>query len=336
MDTEIFKKQPHVGAAAFSNIDYILIILFKSKRGDFYMKVISTQEIYKSLTQYGDYGFVMNSEEKFHDLIMSAIRDILQTIDSKRVVFLAGPSGSGKTTTANRIKNELENYGVPVLRISMDDYFLSLIDRKEVKSFEDPRCVDMELLKEHIPMLLDGREVRSPRYNFVRGTSELGSIISLPKNGVIICEGIHALNSELFNEFKGMCRGIYVAPRTRVSLGNEIFSPQELRLARRILRDSALRGKTPSQVITQSISVDEGEKQYIDPFKEKASIHIDTFLEYELCVIAYMLSETNKIEQIDDSSLLHKILLSIPRINPKCVPQDSILREFIGGICHEK
>ena len=295
-------------------------------------RIITLDDMYNSLNQLGTYGFVIACEEDYHDRVMHAVNDILKTIKSKRIIFLAGPSGSAKTTTANRIKEQLENYGVPVLRISMDDYFLSLSDRVNIKSYESPKCVDWDTLTNHLYELLEGHKVRSRIYNFVRGISELGPIISLPTNGVIICEGIHALNPDLFNKFKGICKGIYVAPRTRIeNQDRKILHPQDLRLARRILRDSRTRGRGVTQIMKQAISVDKGEALYITPFKEKASIHIDTSLDYEICVISKILHQTGYIYEMNKDSLLYEILSVVPRyIGEKHVPQNSILKEFIG------
>lgn len=295
------------------------------------IRVINIGDIRKKIEDVGPYGFVMECEEAYHDKILHAVGDVIQTAKTKRIIFIAGPSGSTKTTTANRIKAQLENYGFPVLRISMDDYFLSIADRRDVKSFEDPGCLNWDLLISDIHRLLAGETVRMPIYNFIRGVSETGSIARLPAGGIILCEGIHALNSEIFDRFKGDCKGIYVAPRTRFADSNgNILEPQQLRLARRILRDSRTRGKSIDEIVTQAKSVDNGEIEFINPFKEKASIHIDTSLDYELCVIARILKEENIIIDINNNLLLYSFLEHMPKNIPeKCVPQNSILREFI-------
>jgi uridine kinase len=69
------------------------------------------------------------------------------------VVALTGPSGSGKTTTAMRLQEYLQNLGVKVCLLSMDNFFLPLDKRPpEATDWESPYCVDVDtLLTLHLP-----------------------------------------------------------------------------------------------------------------------------------------------------------------------------------------
>ena len=46
-----------------------------------------------------------------------------------KLVIFSAPSGSGKTTTAMRLREYLENLGVKVCMLSMDNFFLPLDQR---------------------------------------------------------------------------------------------------------------------------------------------------------------------------------------------------------------
>ena len=65
---------------------------------------------------------VLHCEEVFHDKVSAAAAAILTGGRDKRIVALTGPSGSGKTTTAMRLRDYLENLGVKVCLLSMDNF----------------------------------------------------------------------------------------------------------------------------------------------------------------------------------------------------------------------
>ena len=85
-------------------------------------------------------------------------------------VSLTGPSGSGKTTTAMRLREYLENLGVKVCMLSMDNFFLPLDQRPpEASDWESPYCVNRQWLIDDIHRLMDGELVKLPVYNFKNG-----------------------------------------------------------------------------------------------------------------------------------------------------------------------
>ena len=93
------------------------------------MRVIDLDNI--NLAMRNEEQFVLRCEEVFHDKISSAAATILAGKDKKPIVALTGPSGSGKTTTAMRLQQYLENLGVKVCMLSMDNFFLPLDQRPE-------------------------------------------------------------------------------------------------------------------------------------------------------------------------------------------------------------
>ena len=88
------------------------------------MRVIDIENITEAMRD--DTRFVLRCEEVFHDKISAAAASILMNKSKKPLVCLTGPSGSGKTTTAMRLKAYLENLGVKVCLLSMDNFFLPL------------------------------------------------------------------------------------------------------------------------------------------------------------------------------------------------------------------
>ena len=101
------------------------------------MRVIDMADIIRAMQN--ETQFVLRCEEVFHDKISSACASILSAQPQKPFVCLTGPSGSGKTTTAMRLKEYLENLGVKVCLLSMDNFFLPLDQRPPEARSEERR-----------------------------------------------------------------------------------------------------------------------------------------------------------------------------------------------------
>ncbi|MBR7150545.1 MAG: adenylyl-sulfate kinase [Oscillospiraceae bacterium] len=304
------------------------------------MRVIDIENI--NLSMRDDTRFVLRCEEVFHDKISSAAASILMSKREKPLVCLTGPSGSGKTTTAMRLKAYLENLGVKVKLLMMDNFFLSADQRppEAQNDWESPYCVDRELLIDSIHRLADGETVEVPTFDFKTGSRAASFTMEGDRDAIIISEGIHMLNPLIFDRVRDMATGLYVAPRTRIiTADDKIVRPEQLRVARRMIRDYNNRGHSLRDTVIRAESVDRGELRYIMPNKPNASIHIDTFHDYEPCILARYLKEIPEFyEQLDDAFIeehgltdLIKVVNSVPPLRTDYVPRDSIVREFVGG-----
>ena len=304
------------------------------------MRVIDIENI--NLSMRDDTRFVLRCEEVFHDKISSAAASILMSKREKPLVCLTGPSGSGKTTTAMRLKAYLENLGVKVKLLMMDNFFLSADQRppEAQNDWESPYCVDRELLIDSIHRLADGETVEVPTFDFKTGSRAASFTMEGDRDAIIIAEGIHMLNPLIFDRVRDMATGLYVAPRTRIiTADDKIVRPEQLRVARRMIRDYNTRGHSLRDTVIRAESVDRGELRYIMPNKPNASIHIDTFHDYEPCILARYLKEIPEFyEQLDDAFIeehgltdLIKVVNSVPPLRTDYVPRDSIVREFVGG-----
>lgn len=303
------------------------------------MRVIDIENIVTNMKD--DTRFVLRCEEVFHDKISSAAASILMNKGQKPIVCLTGPSGSGKTTTAMRLREYLENLGVKVCMLSMDNFFLPLDQRPpEASDWESPYCVNRDLLIEDIHRLMDGELVELPVYDFKAGGVGGYKPMQGDKDAVIIAEGIHMLNPLLFDPIRDRATGIYVAPRTRIiTPGDRIIHPEQVRVARRMIRNYQGRGNSLRETIIRAQSVNQGEQKYIAPNKPNASIHIDSFHDYELCILAKYLRQIPQFaSDLDDTfiaehglTVLMDVVRSLPPLDTPYVPRDSIVREFVGG-----
>ena len=305
------------------------------------MRVIDMEDIIHAMNH--ETQFVLRCEEVYHDKISAAAGTILSALPKKPFVALTGPSGSGKTTTAMRLKAYLENLGVHVCLLSMDNFFLPLDQRPpEATDWESPYCVNRPLLIETIERLANGETIQVPWYDFKSNTTGGYTEMAGSRDGIIIAEGIHMLNPLIFDEIRDRATGVYVAPRTRIiTPSDQIVKPEQVRVARRMIRDYHGRGKSLRETIERAQSVDRGEQQYIAPNKPNASIHIDTFHDYELCILARDLRELPQFAaELDDAfveahglSVLMEVVRSLPALRTSFVPKDSLVREFVGGSC---
>ena len=168
------------------------------------MRVIDLENIQESMNN--ETQFVLRCEEVFHDKISAAAATILSS--NRPIVALTGPSGSGKTTSAMRLKDYLENLGVTVCLLSMDNFFLPLDQRpKEAADWESPYCVNVDLLVSCISKLLDGKEADIPWYDFKSGNTGGYKKMQGEKDCIVIAEGIHMLNPLIFDKIRGAAGG---------------------------------------------------------------------------------------------------------------------------------
>ena len=192
--------------------------------------------------------------------------------------------------------------------------------------------------------LLDGKEADIPWYDFKSGNTGGYKKMQGEKDCIVIAEGIHMLNPLIFDKIRGAATGIYQAPRTRILTHNDrVVRPEQLRVARRLIRDYNTRGHSLRETVERAESVNRGEVNYIKPFKGNAAIHIDSFHDYEPCILAKCLSEipnfreelTPEYMEEHDLTDLIDVVSTVPPLHTPYVPRNSIVREFVGGSCYE-
>ena len=214
----------------------------------------------------------------------------------------------------------------------------------EATDWESPYCVNVDLLVSCIGRLLDGEQVDIPWYDFKTGTTGGYKPMQGDKECIVIAEGIHMLNPLIFDKIRGAATGIYVAPRTRILTNKDrVVRPEQLRVARRLIRDYNTRGHSLRETVERAESVNAGEVNYIRPFKSNAAIHIDSFHDYEPCILAKCLANipnfrqelTPEYMQEHDLTDLVEVVESVPPLHTPYVPLNSIVREFVGGSSYE-
>ena len=274
------------------------------------------------------------------------IAEIAATLAARRerarLVMIAGPSSSGKTTFARRLTIQLLANGVRPFPIGLDDYFLSREDTQRDMNgeydFENLNALDLDLFNRQLVALTNGEPVTLPRYNFQTGTRETGPTAQLTPNHILLIEGIHGLTPNLVTQIapERIFR-IYVSALTQMNLDRlNRVSTSDTRLMRRIVRDARTRGYAAAQTIARWASVRQGEERNIFPYQEQADILFNSALTYEMSVLKPLAEpllrqvEPGSPEYIEARRLLTFLEWFKPA-DATFVPEDSILREFIGG-----
>lgn len=307
-------------------------------------KTLGINTVYKlnKAIEEGRASEIISLAEALHEKKISDIADKILEKRNVRVVLIAGPSSSGKTTFASRLGVQLKLNGLKPVTISVDNYF---VERKDTPlhddgtyNFECIEAIDLELLNNDLTKLLNGEEIEVPTFDFKEGTKKYtGEKMKLNEDEVLVMEGIHCLNDKLTSSIhKSQKYKIYISALTVLNIDyyNRI-STTDTRLVRRIVRDYQFRGYNAIHTLETWNSVNTGEEKYIYPFQEQADSMFNTSLIYELCVLKKhaqpLLKEiTNKSKEYSEAKGLDNLLDYFTDIPDELVPQNSLLREFIG------
>ena len=290
-------------------------------------------------------GFVAECDADFNKKIDRAAQKIAENHTRSRIVLLSGPSGSGKTTTSKKIQARLEEMGIQAHAVEMDNYFQTVDpdtaprNRDGQIDYESPFCLDMDLLNRHFKMLDQGETIHIPKFEFARQmrSGVMSSPLRLGKDEIAIFEGIHALNDIITGKNPNATK-LYISARSNVvdDEGGVAFKGTWMRLARRTVRDAKFRAWEPKVTMKMWSSVRRGEKLYISPFKDNADIMFDSSLSYEVSAIkshALPLFEqlSPEMERYEEIGHLLRSYPLFETLDDSYVPDDSLIREFIGG-----
>lgn len=178
------------------------------------------------------------------------------------VIGIAGGSGSGKTSVTHSIHDVFKEHSVVVIE---QDYYYKDQSHLEFEqrldtNYDHPDAFDTDLLIEDIQHLLNREAIEKPVYDYALHTRSKETIHIDPQD-VIILEGILVLSD----------------PRLRDLMDIKLFvdTDPDIRIIRRLLRDTKERGRTVDSVINQYLSmVRPMHKQFVEPTKRYADIII--------------------------------------------------------------
>ena len=317
---------------------------------------VHTVESYNKRVRAGEIPEIITAAEAaYNEDVENAAESIIQRRSQLRMVIITGPSSSGKTTTTIKVGQRLKRVGMKLVTLNVDHYFYDLEmhpkDEFGDYDFETPQALDLELIDEHLSRLIAGDEVRIPFYDFKTGKRRLEHTpMQLAENEIILIDSLHGL-------YPAMTRAIpeeqkfklYLEPLLQMKdSAGKYLRWADIRLMRRMLRDATHRAYDPRRTLLHWHYVRSSEMRNIIPYIHQTDYILNSAMPYELSMYKVHLLEQFKswIEAYRDDPLrqdaftrAERSAASLSELEPladqSVVPQDSVIREFIGGSIYE-
>ncbi len=178
------------------------------------------------------------------------------------VIGMAGGSGAGKTSIAQQL---IDRLGDDVIAwLPYDAYYADLshleFSQRVQCNFDHPDAFDTTLFMAHIDALCSGQHVTMPTYDFVSYTRVTGTQVVYPRP-ILLLDGIL-----LF---------VHASLRSRMQMRIYIDAPDDIRLIRRILRDTQSRGRDIASICQQYMqTVRPMHQQFVEPSRMHAHVII--------------------------------------------------------------
>ena len=279
------------------------------------------------------------SEAHYHDQIESIADEVLAA--GHRIVMLTGPSAAGKTTSAHKIARAVAARGHNSRVLSLDDFYIG--EGKYPKNpdgsddYESLEALNLAELHSCLKDLYTTSVCDAPVFDFTKqqpsGTQHIDA-----RDGVVIIEGLHALNPALTEELPddaALC--LYAGLREEYADAHDsrCLATRDIRLARRIVRDYLFRGHGAAFTLGLWGHVCAGEDRFIKPYKPRANLLLDTTHTYEVCLWRTVLDAMPAdpaltATQARQLEALRRRFTEFPALGTELVPENSLLREFIG------
>ena len=188
------------------------------------------------------------------------------------IIAISGGSASGKSTVVKEIVEKLQSVDISV--ICHDDYYkdqthLTMEERVQT-NYDHPSSLDNELFIEHLHLLMEGKSIEKPIYDFVNHNRKKETITIKPTQ-VIFIEGILVLEEKKIRD----CADVKIF----------VKSDEDIRFIRRLKRDIEERGRTLDAVINQYLStVKPMFNKYVNPSSRYADIIIPNDNKHDVAV----------------------------------------------------
>ncbi|MBA7655033.1 Uridine kinase [subsurface metagenome] len=294
---------------------------------------------------------VRDAEAFYHQELDKAAEKLLERLDEIKMIIIAGPSSSGKTTTTIKIGERLKLAGYSLVPINVDHYFLDLEQHPKDSGgdfdFETPQALDLSSINRDLVRLLQGEKIEIPYYNFKTGRKEgTSGKLQIGEREIILIDSLHGLYPEMTADIPADKKfRFYIETLSQVKDRNRHFIRwADIRLLRRMVRDMQFRNYSPKQTIRHWHYVRRSELRYIVPRLREADVIVNSFLTYELPVMKHRLGrffpefiagfkhDPERADALERAVRVSEIFEEIPAWqDEEVVPEDSLLREFIGG-----
>jgi len=280
--------------------------------------------------------------------------------DKIRMMWVSGPSSSGKTTTTVKLTERLEKQGLRFLMLNLDDYFWPLVEHPtdwiNDRNYETPEALDIQLLNEHLKALLEGKTIEKPVYSFKEGRRVGAKPVRLEPGQVLLLDCLHGLYPPITEGIDGSAQfRLYIENQNMLyeadGSAKKLTRFTDLRLIRRMLRDSRHRNHSPLRTILHWHYVRAGELFSIIPLSGSADFVINGGFPFDFPALkpffaglGGLLPKPDDFESYSgflDALIryehIKRVMESIEGLtieqaaDPSIIPGDAVIREFIGG-----
>lgn len=313
---------------------------------------LNTVDGINSRIHRGQFPQIVHEAESFYETQLDTAAELIKERSAElKMVMVSGPSSSGKTTTTFKLEQRLNKMGMKFVALVVDNYFFDLEmhpkDEFGDYDFETPQALDLDLINDHLKRLAAGEEVLIPYYDFKQGKRfDNRTPLQLHDNDVLLIDSLHGLYPEFSREIPAAQKfKLYLEPLLQMKMpSGEYIRWTDLRLIRRMLRDSVHRAYNPEQTLLHWHYVRSSEKRTILPYSNTADYIVNTSMPFEVPIYRPKLLELFKEwekkyngdplreDAYTRAARVRKMLEAIePMEDDSAIPGDSVLREFIGG-----
>jgi uridine kinase len=313
---------------------------------------LHTISAYNQRLQAGELADIITASEAAYDEdVENAAESIIQRREQLRMVIITGPSSSGKTTTTIKVGQRLKRAGMKLVTLNIDHYFYDLEmhpkDEFGDYDFETPQALDLDLIDHHLSRLLTGEEVKIPFYDFKTGKRQLDHTpMRIQEDELILIDSLHGLYPQMTRAIPDEQKfRLYLEPLLQMKDDRGAYVRwTDIRLMRRMLRDATHRAYDPTRTLLHWHYVRSSEMRNIIPYLQSADYIVNSAMPYELSIYRTRLLEqfqtwTNQYRQdplredayTRAARSAQMLSAFLPIEDDSVVPQDSVIREFIGG-----
>jgi uridine kinase len=304
----------------------------------------------------GELSQIVGASEAFYqEDVENAANLVAQRKEELRMVIIAGPSSSGKTTTTIKLGERLARHDMRLVTLNVDNYFFDLEmhpkDEFGDYDFETPQALDLDLINEHLTRLFEGEEVMIPFYDFKTGTRHLEQTpMQLAPNEVILIDSLHGLYPDMTKDISPEKKfRLYIEPLLQLKGPDGRYVRwTDIRLIRRMLRDASHRAYDPTKTLLHWHYVRASELRNIIPYVNATDYIVNSAMPYEMPMYkAKLFNEFAKwteaykddplrADAYERASRVYELMKSLEPIeDDSIVPENSVIREFIGGSIYE-
>ena len=285
-------------------------------------------------------AFVALCDQNFEYRLGKLVRETVHR-ENLESITLSGPTCSGKTTAARKLIEEINASGKVAKVFSIDDFYKNRADMPVVDGrvdLDSIASIDVDYLRYCVDRMLRELPATLPRYSFHTGTRVGTYEYTCTPNDILVFEGIQAIYPEVTALFDGHVHdSIYIAVMDDITVNGVFFSANEVRLARRIVRDFRFRSAAPDLTLELWQGVRDNEDKNIFPHVGSCRHVINSLQPYELFMLAqFAVPLLQRVPEsspyaADAAALCEKLSqLSGNDIDPACLPVNSIYHEFLG------